>query len=588
MKKLGLLIEKGYGSERCRWCFAFLAALALIAFAATTRTITFFDNDDLNIAWALAGYRGGTPSFAHPFINCIMAFFVSGLYTILPQLPWWLIVQLFAVMLGMAAVFAALLKTGHRNAVPLPLVLALMIAFGAGLYFYGIVLVTFTLSSTIIGAGAAALVLAMDKADGTNVQRRYLSLSVILLAGSMLVRNSSGLAAACFVGGALVYRAVKAGKDGERALMKRMVHFLSIAAAVTVVLAGVNAIGRSTQNPEGFVDYDEARSSVMDYPHDGFGENTELYASVGWDGTLYSLVSSWFYMDERVTTDAFNTIVQGSKFANMGVGERISYGWGTLTTFLGNYPLAVLIGGITAASWLAALGLFVCNRRRVLAFAAASAFLLGAGFLTAYLCYAGRMNLRVWMSVCIPAASAIWLSALTLYRRDRQEGKKPAARIIPGLVVGLAAIVSLGFGYKVFRTVMSYESDGMLLSSRAVVQYALDHPENVYVRDVYAANNVDALSVYPDEKPTNLMDWGGCDMNTAAREAQLAVNGLSSAYAADLFRRDNVYYIGDLNDGYAEVFFTYMTEDCGATGYEAVSTIIDNIVVVRFVFEAEK
>ncbi len=588
MKKLGALIKKGYGSERFRWCFAVFAALALIAFAAATRTITFFDNDDLNVAWALAGYRSGTPSFSHPFINCVMAALVSGLYTVFPRLPWWLLVQLFAVFLGMAAVFASLLKTGCRNDVPLPLVLALIVAFGAGLYFYGIVLVTFTLSSAVIGAGAAALVLAADESDPRKTQRRYLSLAVVLLAGSLLVRNSSGIAAACFVLGALVYRAVEAAKRGERSAKKRMLQFLVAAVAAVVVLAGVNAIGRSVQNPEGFVAYDEARASFMDYPHDSYDENPELYESVGWDKALYSLVSSWFYMDERVTTDAFNTVVQGSAYAQMGFFERVSNGWGVLKTFLAKYPTAVLIGGIVGASWLAALALFLFNRKRTLAFGAASAFLLGACVLMAYLCYAGRMNLRVWMSVCIPAASAIWLAAFALHRRDGEAKGRPAPRIARGLLVGVAIIVSLGCGYKMFRTVMSYESDDMLDSARAVVDYALDHPENVYVRDVYAANNVDALSVYPDAKPTNLIDWGGCDMNTAAREAQLAVNGLDGTFADDLFRRGNVYYIGDRNGSYVGMFTDYMMEDCGATGYEIISTIVDDIVVIQFTFEAEQ
>jgi hypothetical protein len=584
MKKLGLLIRKGYGSEWFRWCFALAAALALIAFAALTTTITFYDNDDLNIAWALAGYRGGTPSFAHPFVNCITAWIVSGLYTLMPRLPWWLLFQFFAVAIGMCAVFASALKIGYRSNAPLLLVLALIVAFGAGLYFYGVVLVTFTLSSAVIGAGAAALVLAADADDTKKTQRIYLILAAVLLAGSLLVRNSSGLAAACFVGGAFVYRAVKAGIAGRFTFMKRALRFLAAAAAVTIALAGINALGRSVQNPDGFVEYDAARASFMDYPHDSYGENPELYESVDWDHPLYQLVSSWFYLDERVTTEAFQTVVEGSQFAQMGVGERAALAADTLKTFLGKYPLAVYIGLLLIVAYAAAVVLFVQNRRRWIAFAAASAFFLGALLLLGYLCYAGRVNLRVWMSVCIPAVAAVWLAALELLRRENGQNGGRAARVVRGLILGCAALVSLGLGYKVFRTVVSYESEGMLETARAVVEYAREHPENVYVRDVYAANNVDATSVYPENPPTNLLDWGGCDMNTAAREEQLAVNGLMSTYATDLFRQSNVYYIGDLNDAYVPIFAEYMTADCGATGYTVAETIVDNIVAIRFEF----
>ena len=88
MKKIGETLKKWYGSERFRWLFSLACALVIVGVAASLSTLTFFDNDDLNIAWALAGYRTGTPSFAHPFINCIMAFLTSALYTVLPQLPW--------------------------------------------------------------------------------------------------------------------------------------------------------------------------------------------------------------------------------------------------------------------------------------------------------------------------------------------------------------------------------------------------------------------------------------------------------------------------------------------------------------------
>ena len=69
-----------------------------------------------------------------------MAAITSALYTVLPRIPWWLVLQLAACVLGMTAVFASALKTGAKNRVPLILILALMGVFGAGLFYYGIVL----------------------------------------------------------------------------------------------------------------------------------------------------------------------------------------------------------------------------------------------------------------------------------------------------------------------------------------------------------------------------------------------------------------------------------------------------------------
>lgn len=588
MKKIGETLKKWYGSEWFRWLFSLACALLIVGVAASLSTLTFFDNDDLNIAWALAGYRTGVPSFAHPFINCIMAFLTSALYTVLPQLPWWLILQLVASAAGMTAVFAAILKIGHKHGVPLLFSLALMAACGAGLFYYGIVLVTFTLSATMAGAGAAALVLAADAEDSKKTQRGYLIGSILLLAVSLLVRNSSGLAAACFVLGAFVYRAVESRMQKDRATAKRLLAFGAAAIVACGLLVGVNEYGRTAQNPEGFVAYDEARSSYMDYPVDSYGANPALYEKAGWDEPLAALASSWFYLDERITTESFLTISEGSAFARTSVVDRLKTGVADIGSMFHMYPLSVNYGVLVAASYAAALALLLFNRKRWTAFVGASAFLLGAVALLGFLMAAGRVNLRVWMTVCMLASVAIWLCAFRLMRPKAESTR--AAHLLRLAALVLTLLVSLGFGYKVFRTVISYENETpyMLARSQAVVAYAEEHPENVYIRDVYAANNVDALSVYPNDPPTNLIDWGGCDMNTITRQKQLEVNGLSSTFAIDLFPLDNVYYIGDTQDRYLPMFAEYMQAHCGASGYEVSDTIIDGIVAVHFTFEGAK
>lgn len=588
MKKIGDTLQKWYGSERFRWLFSLLCALAIVGIAARLSTLTYYDNDDLNIAWALAGYRTGTPSFAHPFINCLMAFLTSALYTVLPRLPWWLLLQLLASVAGMTAVFAGVLKVGHKHGVPLLFALALIAVGGAGLFYYGIVLVTFTLSSAAAGAGAVALALAADAEDTKRMQNGYLTGSVLLLVYSLLVRNSSGLAAACFVVGAFAYRAAENGLSGERALKKRLLAFGAAAILVCAALVGINEYGRTAQNPEGFVAYDEARSSYMDYPVDSYAANPALYEQAGWDESLASLASSWFYLDERITTESFQTISNGSAFANIDSAERLTGGIADLGSMARMYPLSINYGVLAAAAYLAALALFLLNRKRWTTFVGASAFLLGSLVMLGYLMLEGRMNLRVWMTVCIFASVSGWLCAFRLMR-PRSEGAR-AAHLLRLAALGLALLVSLGFGYKVFRTVISYESEtpNMLARSQAVVEYARSHPQNVYIRDVYAANNVDALSVYPNDPPTNLIDWGGCDMNTVTRERQLAVNGLTSTYAKDLFPLENVYYIGDAKDRYLPMFAEYLKAHCGASGYEIADTIVDDIVAVHFAFEGAK
>ena len=482
MKRIGGTIQKWYGNDRARWLFSLACALLLVGIASRLSTLTFYDNDDLNIAWALAGYRSGSPSFAHPFINCLMAIFTSALYTVLPQLPWWLILQLLASVAGMTAVFAAILKIAKKHGVPLLFALALMGALGAGLFYYGVVLVTFTLSSAAAGAGAVALALAVDAADDKKTRRGYRIGSAVLLAISLLVRNSSGLAAACFVAGALVYRAAEGKVNGEHAFAKQTLTFFAISVALTAVLVGINAYGREAQNPEGFVAYDEARSAYMDYPHDTYAANPALYEKAGWDEALAALTSNWFYMDERVTTDAFRTITDGSAFAGESRLSSLASGVAGFAAFFRLYPLAIHYGVLALAAYAAVLALFLMNRKRWTVLVGAGAFLLGSLVLVSYLISTGRVNLRVWMTVCIFSSVSGWLCALCLMEPKAEDGKK-SVRFVRLASLGLALLISLGFGYKVFRTVISYESEtpSMLSRAQTVVSYAQEHPENVEI-----------------------------------------------------------------------------------------------------------
>ena len=128
--------------------------------------------------------------------------------------------------------------------------------------------------------------------------------------------------------------------SSEKTFAKHLLTFFVVSVASTALLVGINAYGRTAQNPEGFVAYDEARSSYMDYPHDSYQSNPALYEQAGWDETLAALTSNWFYMDERVTTEAFTTISSGSAFAQSTATDRLANGVEGLGGFFESFPLA--------------------------------------------------------------------------------------------------------------------------------------------------------------------------------------------------------------------------------------------------------
>lgn len=318
----------------------------------------------------------------------------------------------------------------------------------------------------------------------------------------------------------------------------------------------------------------------MDYPHDLQYENRPLYDSIGWDETLQGLVEAWFFMDERVNAETLAAAANGATYANLSVSARAKSAWEAVGIFLGKYPIAVYLFVMIACALVALLAVFF-RFRRALPLIGGLCMAAGGAALLAFLYWQGRMNLRTHMTIAFPALLTILLFAVSA-RPEVESGARRRAGAWLAAACGAAALVSLVCGYKIFRTVVSYDSVETLAETRAVADYVMAHPDGVYIRDVYTANNFDALTVYPEAKPTNLIDWGGCDMYTRARTAQWRINGYEESPYADVFLDENVYYLCNPNAEYLPLFTAYMQDRCGADGYELVDAVTENVAVVRF------
>ncbi len=610
MKRANAWLNRIYAGEAGRWLLGAAVAAALYLLAATLQpVITFYDNDDLNIAWALAGYRSGAPSFSHPFINPMTAAVVSGLYALLPAVPWWYAVQTACMLLGVAVMAACTFKLCHQNGAPLFMPLVLLALICSAACYYAVSQVMFTLSSTLLGMGAVALALALQQSDPPARRRFYRIAGVALLALSLLIRQSSGLCAACFYFGALAIRLMEAHiaekplrsaaksempAETQRSARHPSARSIPVTAAcallAVLVLASVNGWGRANQNPAGFIEFENARAAFMDYPHDTYYENPELYESLGWDDALYGLVDAWFYMDARVNAETLSAASARSHVNAISAAERVRRGAETFAVFLGKYPIAVYLCVITLCAAAGLIAVSVLRRSHWLSLAGGCCMLLGAAALTGFLLWQGRINLRTLMTIAFPAMLALLLLAVCAYGGGRAaepagtDGKRGlgARAVTLRCVCGALAAVSLFCGYKIFRTVVSYDSAGALEKARGIVDYARGHPEHIFIRDVYVGNNYDALTVYPDDKPINLIDWGGCDMYTRARAAQWRANGYAEGPYADVFFDDGVYYVCDPGDRYLQMLDTYLQTAWDAAGYEIVDRLPGGAAVVRF------
>lgn len=559
-----------------RALLALALSLALLLAACLIETPTYYENDDSNIAFALAGYRSGEPYPTHPFINCILGFAVSGLYRLIPAVPWWTVCQLVAILLSMTAVCASALKLAYRRRAPMLSVLAGFCVWYAGLMFYATALLTFTLTSAAAGTAAMALVLSDEADDAPRLRAGRDVLSCLFLALSFLFRNSGGISMLCFYAGALVFRLFRAlaiKTPGKRKVLLRTGALGVSALALSALLIAVNAYGLRACNEEGFTEFDHYRSMFLDYPHDTYAENPALYASVGWDETLYSMMDKWYFMDGRINADTLRAIYEGSAPHTVTAAGALEQIGQVLT----RQEPAAYQAAMPVLALLLALALYLRRRKEPLPLLFALAMFFGMCILALYLCLQSRFLLRTLQLLAIPAAAAILLLCLRLLPETAET--EPAGGRGTAVLTWVLALALLVPAYKSARVVAGYDSSALLDESRAVISYAMAHPENVYIRDTYVGNNYDAWTVYPDAKPVNLMDWGGTSTMTGFWALQLQANGIEP-FTAEAFLGERVYYIGNADGPEKAAFEAYLAAVLGAR-LETVEQITDSAAVYR-------
>lgn len=584
-------LHRAYGARGGQWRLGLALACACMAGTLLFCNVTFLNNDDANILYALAGYRSGTPYPTHRFINVLLGLCISGLYRVVPAVPWWTVWQICALLASLTVLFACALRLGHRAGLPLAAAMGLPALLYLTMLIYAVAWIAFTLTAGLLGTAACALVLAIDWEQDSKKERHraaYGALALLLLC--FLTRNSSGYSMLCFFGAAALYQFFKASKR----LRVRMAGFFLSALAVAVGAVALNNWGVARFNPAGYSAFESARGHFIDYPHATYEEDPAFFAALGWDQTIYDLADNLCYLDPAVDAEAMEAVAAYPRASEGGLLQRIAgalrYGEAYFRgSGVSQYMLVV---PVLLLFWLAV----ACKRRKragaELWIGAATA--AGAFLLCGYLCDAGRFPVRIFMLIAIPTAAVELLLLLKAW--GIQDGKNDknqiewgmlaekagkTARILhyAGVFFTAAALAwSLGMTQS---TLLRYDKNELVEQNAAAEAYVMAHPENIYLTDVTSIENLGAFTVYPGQKPINLIDWGGTGMHSGWKDAQLAANGVSE-FSGALLLQQNVYFITARDSDKLVLLDAYLKAHAGAAGYTLCDTIAGALAVYRF------
>ncbi len=540
---------------------ATLLAAALLAFAS----FQYIGSDDAPILRAFMGYEGGEPATFHLYLHTAFAWFLWAMAKLFPGVAWFSILQLFLLWLSQVVIVKSLVQLARRRGWPAWTGALLGAGFLTAYTLYVSCRITYTTTSALCGAAAVAQLASVDfTADRRRAVAGPVIGSALLLLCAYCLRQISVLPPLCFWLLAFAVKLWAAFGKGKRPwkLAKPALTGALVTALLFALFAGVRAVDIRLNSAEDFLAWQNARIRLMDYTDFDTTTTDETLAEVGWSRNEFALVTYWYFMDDNITADAFDTLKaqQDADDAGLTLADRLTSARATVVDCLRSYP-AVRYGLWTALFVaLAALALGRGWRQA----AGVLAAVLGGGLLLFYLGYTGRLPMRAALSVLLPMAAYLYcalpgLASLPARPAPPSEPAPTAAappaearapRPLRRALSAALAILALGgcvwatasaaaVNAPLIRPMTDEEENYGTVNLNDLDAYALDNPDTLFVYDLSLVSD---HRLFPDTSqgiPDNVMFWGGYPARSPGWYRMLAKFGITELNAS-LFLRDNV------------------------------------------------
>jgi hypothetical protein len=207
----------------------------------------------------------------------------------------------------------------------------------------------------------------------------------------------------------------------------------------------------------------------------------------------------------------------------------------------------------------------------------------GAFALCFYLCVKQRLIVRAFQVIAVPMAAACIPLALRIRTENPRRAGHAAKRALHIALVALSVAVLVWSTAKSWLWLGEFDPSEASANLRTVETYVMEHPENAYIYAPRSLKNYETFKAYPNQKPTNLIDWGDTGMYSGWKTLQIHENGIET-YSAAMFRQDNVLLLGKADASDLQVLLLYLQKHDGASGLATIDTIGTDYAVYRVVY----
>jgi len=507
------------------WLIGLLIASLLMGALLLFADVQYTGNDDTPLLRATMGYWG-EPSTFNLRMHAAFSWLLYGLATLWPGVAWYSILQLFLLWISQAVIVKSLMQSARQKGLSVWWGAVAGALFLAAFTVYISCRITFTVTAALCGAAAVFQLASADFSRKRGPVLLGIAGSAALLLSCYFLRMTAVLPAACFYVLLFVFKLV--ASHSRRALTA-----LFVLAALFAAAVGWQALDIRMQGLADDIAWQQARTELYDYT--GFPQTVsdDTLAELGWSSDEFTLAGNWFFLNDNITAEAFETLTAQQAEPDTAMSDRLAAAWDTLFAVVSEGKLRLALLCLLAVALAAALR---GGRRTALYLLLA---LLGGAALLFALAYINRLPSRAVYSVLLPMGAAVYAA---LFNRKARHRALAIASLAP-----LAACVML----TVFA--VAAQASAAYIAPSA---YFTDTTSDLHADlDEIALMNDDMLIIYdlslsfdhrlfPDTSegiPQNLMLWGGWTAHTRGWRLILSSFGIHQLDPS-LFLRDNVLY----------------------------------------------
>lgn len=507
---------------------AFLACM-LVCFAPVWET-----NDDLFISKFFDGQLREKTAFV-PFVNICLGLAMKTVYTLLGDgFNWYAAAQYLLLYLSFTAITWTLLRR-YALGPALVMTAVLLGAFGTDCCLS----MNFSKPAALGTVGGMCLMLQALSGETGRVQKTPLVLGLLLaLSGYVWRFEEFGVCALLMAAGGITLLFDRgAALRGERFGVRlraylRVAAPFALLAALAVGLFAADLLAWRRPEAGGFMDFNNTRSSFIDFQTPDYAQMPEVYDSVGMDENFVYLMKKWnFYDTEKFTMEHLQTLIRARDelVPRRTPGECLGV---FLNECLKGFPQDRPFAGfaLMIAVWLA------CGRRRAGSWVTLG-YLFGM-FGVIYLAMiwsdrylANRVDIGLFL------AMAVVLSFLLDPKRLRSER----------LLLTAVLVLSLFISWRANRTWCLFDSHNRIedkSAEKAAIERLLEEDDRLYLVKNFAIDHIlyTPLETPPPLYAEKLLLLGGWSMGHPEIERVLDEWGIENPYR-DMADRDDVYLI---------------------------------------------